>query len=325
MAIGEKFNLLNDAEGRLSTEVTAETMGRVLSILSDVLEGYEVRKITVIPGEDDLSECYLEAMEIQGRSKKTLARYRLIIRKLMENVKVTTRQITVHNIRSFLTSEKERGIMDSTLESERQVLSAYFNWLQRESLIDKNPMANVGAIKCAKRKKQVLTDVDFEKLYRNCKSERDRAIIHVLAATGCRVTEMCELNRDQLDFERLKGVVHGKGDKERTIYFDSVTAVCLRAYLDSRTDDNPALFIGKGGERLMQNGVRQMLKTLAKKAGVNHVHPHKFRRTLATSMSRHGMPLQEIASILGHDKIDTTMKYVVLNEDDVNHSYRRFA
>ena len=325
MAIEAKHSFLKQVEMRLATEITADAMSKTLSIISDVMEGFDVRQTAITEAQEDLLDCYIDAMKIQGRSPKTIQRYQLIIRKMMQSVKVSTRMITVHHIRSYLTKEKERGIMDSTLESERQVLSAYFNWLQRESLIERNPMANVGAIKCAKRKKQVLTDVDFEKLYRNCESERDRAIIHFLAATGCRVSEMCELDRDQIDFEKLKGVVHGKGDKERTIYFDSVTAVCLRTYLESRKDLNPALFIGKRNERLMQNGVRQMLKVLAAKAGVEHVHPHKFRRTRATLMSKHGMSLQEIAAILGHEKIDTTMRYVVMDEEEIDHSYRRYA
>lgn len=313
-------------EMQLSKAVTANTMTQVLTIVSDVLEGYEMREVfaTGEPNED-LLVCYLDALKVQGRSPKTIERYRYIISKLIKAVGVPTRRITVYHLRKYLADQQARGIKDSTTEGERQIFSAYFNWLQRESLIDRNPTANLGAIKCAKLKKKTFSDADIENLKNCCKTIRDRAIVCFLASTGCRISEVTALDRDAIDFVGLECVVHGKGNKERTAYINAVTADLLKKYLAKRKDNCPALFCGLRKERLTPDGVRQMLKVLEEKSGVDHVHPHKFRRTLATELSRRGMPIQQISGILGHDKIDTTMSYMVLNDDDIKYSYRRYA
>ena len=267
----------------------------------------------------------MASMQVQGRSEKTIARYVYIISRFMEFAKTPTRQINVYHVRNWIAKEKARGIQDSTLEGNRQVLSSYFGWLFREGLIEKNPVVNVGTIKVAKKQKKIYTEIDLEKLNQCCHTVRDRAIIHFLSSTGCRISEMTELNRDQVDMDALECIVHGKGNKERTVYLSPVAGMLLRQYLESRRDNSEALFVGRLGERLRPDGVRCMLKKLGREAGVDHVHPHKFRRTRATELSRHGMPLQEVASLLGHEKLDTTMRYVVLNKDDIKSNYRRYA
>lgn len=326
MAIDAKVSFMNQTEKRLSKEITADSMAKVMTIVADVLEGYEMREIIIsLETNDDLLDCFLDALKVQGRSAKTLERYRYVIERMMKGVGVPTRRITVYHLRTYLAGMQQRGIADSTIEGVRQVFSAYFNWLQRESLIDRNPTANLGTIKCAKKKKKTFTAVDMEKLKEHCSTVRDKAIIAFLASTGCRISEATGLDRKAIDFVGYKCIVHGKGNKERTAFFDGVTSMLLHQYLASRKDDNPALFVGKGCRRLEPGGVRAMMKKLGESSGVDHVHPHKFRRTLATELARHGMPIQEVANVLGHEKIDTTMKYVVLNEDDVNHDYRRYA
>ena len=326
MSIEAKATLLKAVEQTLSTEITAADMSKVLTALADQLAGYQL--IQTDPGDmgaDDLLDAYTAAMQIQGRSPKTIERYRYIILRMMETVRVNTRSITVYHLRQYLAQEKARGISDSTLEGNRQVFSAYFNWLQREGLIQNNPTANLGAIKCAKKIKLTYSDIDIERLKFKCKSVRDRAIVCFLKSTGCRISEMTQLNRNDIDLAALEVTVLGKGNKERTVYLDQVTGMLIKEYLDQRTDDHPALFIGKGTDRLQPGGVRYMLCHLAENASVNHVHPHKFRRTLATNLIRHGMPIQEVAAILGHDELDTTMQYVVLDKSDVKNSYRKYA
>ena len=326
MSIEAKATLLKAVEQTLSTEITSADMSKVLTALADQLAGYQL--IQTDPGDmgaDDLLDAYTAAMQIQGRSPKTIERYRYIILRMMETVRVNTGSITVYHLRQYLAQEKARGISDSTLEGNRQVFSAYFNWLQREGLIQNNPTANLGAIKCAKKIKLTYSDIDIERLKFKCKSVRDRAIVCFLKSTGCRISEMTQLNRNDIDLAALEVTVLGKGNKERTVYLDQVTGMLIKEYLDQRTDDHPALFIGKGTDRLQPGGVRYMLCHLAENASVNHVHPHKFRRTLATNLIRHGMPIQEVAAILGHDKLDTTMQYVVLDKSDVKNSYRKYA
>lgn len=326
MAIDAKITFMQQMEKRLGSIVTANDMSGIMEAMSDVLQGYEMRSITRWNEEqDDLLQCYLSAMNVECRSQKTIARYEYEIKRMMKFVKVPTRQITVYHLRNYLQAEKARGICDSTLEGIRQIYSAYFNWLQRESLIERNPTANLGSIKVAKKEKKTYSETDIEKLVRGCKTLRDRAIIYFLASTGCRISEMTGLDRANVNTDTLECVVHGKGGKDRTVYLSQVAGMVLKEYLDARKDNSPALFAGRATDRIKPNAVRAMLMALAKECGVEHVHPHKFRRTLATELSRHGMPIQEVASILGHEKIDTTMEYVVLNKDDIRSSYRRYA
>ena len=329
MAIDAKMSFLNQAEKRLSSEVTAQMMTKVLTIISDVMEGFDMTEnANIHERNDDLLDCYIDALRVQGRSDKTLARYRYVIQRMMDEIKVPTRSVTVYHLRQYISRMKELGIADSTMEGTRQVFTAYFNWLQRESLIERNPTANLGTIKCAKKKKKTLSEVDIYKLNECCKTIRDRAIMAFLSSTGCRVSEVTELDRDKIRFTGIDGaecIVHGKGNKERRVYLDTVSATLLRRYLQSRQDDNPALFIGVRSERLQPGGIRIMLNRVAKSAGVDHVHPHKFRRTLATELSRHGMPIQEVSHLLGHEKIDTTMRYVIQNDEDIRNDYKRYA
>ena len=326
MAIDAKMDFMRQTEKALADSVTVSDMSKIMNVISDVLQGYEMRSVGVWTEEnDDLLQCYISALSVECRSQKTLERYAYVIGKLMESVKVPTRQVTVYHLRNYLQREKDRGICDNTLEGYRQIFSAYFNWLQRESLIDKNPTANLGSIKVAKREKKTYSETDMEKLNSGCQTLRDRAIIHFLASTGCRISEMTGLDRDMVDLENLECVVHGKGNKERTVYLSEVAGMFLSEYLKSRKDANPALFVGRGNNRLLPGGVRFMLKDLSKRTGVEKVHPHKFRRTLATEMARHGMPIQEVANILGHEKIDTTMKYVIQDKETIKSSYRRYA
>lgn len=325
MAIEAKANFIEDLRRRLAEEVTAAELPKILAGVADVLAGYDIQEANRGgQEEDDLLGQYLMAIKIEGLSQKTIDRYDYIIRRMTKAMGVPCSRVTIYHLRSYLAKEQDRGVADSTLEGTRQVLSAFYNWLQRESLIDRNPTANLSPIKCAK-KKLIYSDVEIEKLHQACDCIRDRAIIAFLGSTGCRVSEMTGLNRGDVDLERLEVVVHGKGNKERLVYLSPVTGMLIRYYMEEREDDCPALFAGRGGKRLQPDGVRVMLNRVAGRAGVEHVHPHKFRRTLATNLERHGMQVQKIAAILGHEKLDTTMKYVVLNNDDIKNDYRRLA
>ena len=326
MGYQDKAGLLNQLEKRMSAEMIADQMNMALRIVADVMEGFEVEEKARLAEaqEDDLLESFLAAMRVQGRSVKTIDRYRYIIERMMQHARVSTRRITVYHLRGYIASEKDRGICDGTLEGYRAIFSAYFHWLQRESLIERDPTANLGTIKKPKKQKQIYSEVDVELLKSTCGNARDRAIVTFLGATGCRISEAVELDRDQVDLQNLECVVHGKGDKERMVYLDPVAGMLLREYLDERTDNCKALFIGQHGERLQAGGVRAMLNRVAEAAGVEHVHPHKFRRTLATTLTKHGMPIQEVAAILGHEKLDTTMQYVVLDNETTKNAYKRY-
>ena len=325
MSMESKQDFLRSVELALSDAVTVSDMDRIMRIMADVLENYEMQSTAGQVEHDDCLECYLAALSVECKSQKTIDRYRYVISRLMAYVKVPTRKVTIYHLRGYLASEKQRGISDRTLEGCRQIFSAYFNWLQRESLIDRNPAVNLGTVKYAKLEKKAYSAIDMDTLYSHCESVRDRAILSFLASTGCRISEVTGLNRDAVDLTKLECIVRGKGNKERTVYLSQVAGMHLQKYLQERTDDSEALFVNRNGARFLPGGIRLMLKRLAERAGVENVHPHRFRRTLATELCRHGMPIQEVARILGHDKIDTTLKYVVLNKDDIKTAYRRYA
>ena len=323
--IDAKVSFMSQMEAGMADTLTVEQMKKMQTVGYSILDKFDLVELEDEMEQDDLLDCYVSAMKVECRSQKTIDRYVYVIGKMMEFVKVPTRRVSVYHLRNYLTHEKERGICEQTLEGYREIFSAYFNWLQRESLIDRNPCVNLGVIKVPKKEKKTYTDAELERLNWFCGNIRDRAILHFLRSTGCRISEITGLNRDQVNLELLECVVHGKGNKERTVYLDEVAGMILSEYLNGRIDDVPALFINKQHDRLNPGGVRAMLNKLAEKAGVEHVHPHKFRRTLATGLARHGMPIQEVAKVLGHEKLDTTMKYVVLNKDDVKASYRRYT
>lgn len=325
MSIENKTMFLSEIEQELEKEIIMPDISVVMRILALGLSKYDLVKQKCVDASDDLLDAYLSSMKIEGRSELTIDRYRYVLLRMREAVNAPMHEITVYHLRKYLADEKERGISDRTLESTRQVFSAFFNWLQRENLIDRNPCANLGVIKYAKKQKDIYSDADIEMLKFECTNIRDRAIICFLKATGCRISEVTQLNIEDVDLVNLECTVFGKGKKERTVFLDQVAGMTLELYLKSRTDDSNALFIGKRGNRMTPHGIREMLVRLGASSNVFHVHPHKFRRTTATNLIRHGMPIQEVAAILGHDKLDTTMEYVVLNKADMKNSYRKYA
>lgn len=325
MAIEAKANFLNQLESKLRITTTADLMNKFLSTVADVMENFDLREIPSNKTQDDFLLCYLEAMKVQGRSEGTIAHYNGVIKKMLEEVNVSIRNITVYHLRRYLGNLKEtRGLKDSTLESYRSVFSAFFGWLFRETLISKNPVDNLGTIKVAKVVKDIFSDIDMELLRQACTNVRDRAIVAFLASTGCRVGELCKLKRNQVDLNNLECVVHGKGNKERTVYMDSVTAMLIRNYFQIRKDTSDALFATRDGVQFKEGGIRDLMKRLEARSGVSHVHPHKFRRTFATNMVRRGMPIQTVAKLMGHDKIETTMTYVVLFKQDTKYAYQHY-
>lgn len=326
MAIEAKTTLLSEMERGLSSKLTATDLAAVMSELADKLDGYHLECVSADENvRDDLLDAYLSALSVEGRSPKTVDRYKYILGRMYRSLNVLTRNISVYHLRRYLADEKARGVSERTLEGYRQIFSAYFNWLHREGLISTNPAANLGAIKYPKKQKDIFTDVDIERMKFACYSMRDRAIVCFLKATGCRVGELVRLNREDVDMENCECKVLGKGNKERIVFFDQICAMTLSAYLKTRKDSSPALFAGRGTQRMTENGIRVMLKKLEETANVSHIHPHKFRRTTATNLIRHGMPIQEVSAILGHDKLDTTMGYVVLDKTDMKNSYRKYA
>lgn len=236
--------------------------------------------------------------------------------------------MTTDNLREYLTNyQKINNCSKVSIDNIRRNLSSFFSWLEEENYILKSPMKRIHKIKTDKIIKEILSDESLECLRDNCNSLRDLAIIDLLASTGMRVGELVKLNINDIDFENRECVVFGKGNKERPVYFDARTKIHLKNYLNSRTDNNPALFVSldKPHDRLKISGVEIRLRSLGRKLGINKVHPHKFRRTVATKAIDKGMPIEQVQSLLGHSQIDTTMHYAMVNQNNVKESHRKYV
>ncbi len=328
MSVVAKQLFISDLTEQLESMLTVKTMTEVINAVNEVFNQYRLERCEEQIGQQDFEDIltsFINAKRVEGKSEKTLIRYEYIINRFREHDSTPIRKITVYNLRDYFSSEKKRGISDSTLEGIREVFSSFFGWSYREGLIPNNPIGNLSSIKCRKEVRMPYSDVDIERLKEACRSTRDKAIITFLISTGCRISEVCGLDRRDIDFQNLECTVLGKGNKERTVYLDSVAAMQLQKYLSERKDNDPALFVGKGTERLHPGGVRKRLNEIGETAGVENVHPHRFRRTLATNLINHGMPIQEVANILGHEKINTTMTYVYIDKQNVKNSYRKYV
>ena len=326
MSIVDKSLFLNRIKTRLETEVTCADRDKVLKVLMMELNNFDMIQTNFTQGSTDYLGAYIDSLTVGGRSPLTIKRYKYVIGKLMEKVKVSTNEVTVYHIRDFLASEKKRGLCDNTLKGYREIYTGYFHWLFREGLIASDPTVNLIPIKVPKKIKVVFTDLDIENLKNAADKVRDKAIISFLYSTGCRIGEVYSLDRDSIDLHGKECIVHGKGNKERTAYFDAITAYYIREYLKTRKDRNEALFVAeKTKKRLKPGGFRAMLNKIAKKANVHHVHPHKFRSSFATKKADQGMPIHELARIMGHDKVDTTMKYISQSNSKIKGDYLRYA
>lgn len=326
MSIGDKQNLIKTIETELGKKLNSVSTADAMTSIVAILGQYNVDRIAFSnAAEDDFLQAFLDSKQIEGRSEKTLDHYEYILKRMFKAVGVPTGSITVYHLRSYMMQMRNDGISDRTLEGIRCVFSSFFGWLKKEKLITDNPCDNLGSIKHIKKIRLPFSDVEIELLKEHCPTDRDRALICFLLATGCRISEVCNLDIADVDFQSMECKVLGKGNKERTVFLDDVAAMQLKRYLSTRNDASPALFIGKGTERMTAGGVRFRLNTIAQRANVSNVHPHRFRRTLATNLIDRGMPIQEVASILGHENINTTMTYVCINKSNVKNAYKKYV
>lgn len=328
MPFHAKQKFVQDVAEEIGDFLTVTQTRQVTGVIDDKLTDYNITAIDPIEVDTqsiDMLRVFLDAKQTAGRSQKTINRYSYILERMIREIHVPVEEITTYDIRAYLMDLKRNGLQDSSLEGVRFVLSSFFGWLWKEALIQKNPCANIEAIKCKKKIRLPYSAVEIEKLKAVCLLQRDKALICFLLSTGARISEVCALNIEDVDFQNMECKVLGKGNKERIVYIDEVTAMELEIYLKSRSDNSPALFSGKGTDRMTAHGVRKRLTDLGKLAGVTNVHPHRFRRTLATSLIDRGMPIQEVAYILGHENMNTTLKYVFIDKRNVKNSYRKFA
>ena len=276
---------------------------------------------------EEMLEMFLSAKRGEGCSEKTLRYYETSLLRMFSEVDMHVTKMKTDDLRNYLSEYQQRTQCSrGNIDNIRRILSSFFAWLEDENYILKSPVRRIHKIRSCKTVKETYTDEALETMRDQCGSIRDLAMIDLLASTGMRVGELVHLNKDDIDFENRECVVFGKGSKERPVYFDARTKIHLKNYLDSRKDDNPALFVSMLSpyNRLEISGVEVRLRKLGRRLGINKVHPHKFRRTLATRAIDKGMPIEQVQRLLGHAKIDTTMQYAMVNQNNVKISHRKY-
>ena len=276
---------------------------------------------------EEYLKLFLAAKKIEGCSDRTIQYYRTTVEHLLRRIATPIRKMTTEEIRSYLVDYQEDGHCSKvTVDNIRRNISSFFSWLEEEDYILKSPMRRIHKIKTKTVVKEVISDESMERMRDACTEKRDLAIIDLLYSTGIRVGELVRLNIEDVDLEQRECSVVGKGDKERRVYFDAKAKVHLSEYLASRVDDNPALFVTLDApfSRLKISGVEIRLRALGRSLLLGRIHPHKFRRTMATRAIDKGMPIEQVQKILGHSQIDTTMQYAIVNQSNVKTSHRRF-
>ena len=324
-----KQNFINDVvQGMLPflNNAQAEKLQEVLHhTLFDynVIENEDTEKLS----EQNLVESFLAAKRIEGCSEKSLKYYESTILAMLNELQKDVKHIVTDDIRTYLTDYQARKQSSRvTIDNIRRILSSFFTWLEDEDYILKSPVRRIHKVKTGTNIKETYSDETLELMRDNCTELRDLAMIDLLASTGMRVGEMVLLNREDINFNERECVVFGKGDKERIVYFDARTKIHLQNYLNSRTDDNSALFVSLNNphRRLQISGVEVRLRQHGKRLGLNKVHPHKFRRTLATMAIDKGMPIEQLQQLLGHRRIDTTLQYAMVKQSNVKIAHRKY-
>ena len=324
-----KQNLITDVvQGMLPYLNNAQTE-KLQEVLQHTLFSYKVTKVenNTENLEQDLVELFLSAKRIEGCSEKTLKYYNATIQAMLTCVGKGVRHIVTDDVRSYLTEYQEKNQSSKvTIDNIRRILSSFFSWLEDEDYILKSPVRRIHKVKTGTNIKETYTDEALELMRDSCTELRDLAIIDMLASTGMRVGEMVLLNRADINFNERECVVFGKGDKGRIVYFDARTKIHLQNYLNSRRDENPALFVSlqKPHKRLQISGIEVRLREYGKRLGLSKVYPHKFRRTLATMAIDKGMPIGQLQQLLGHRRIDTTLQYAMVKQSNVKIAHRKY-
>ena len=315
--VEEMLPVLNNGQAEKLQEVLLHTLWK-----------YEISKVNVDKeNEQDFVELFLSAKRIEGCSEKSLNYYEATINAMINRLNKRVKEIVTDDIRGYLTEyQTTKKSSRVTIDNIRRILSSFFSWLEDEDYILKSPVRRIHKVKTVSNIKETYTDENLEIMRDNCLEIRDLALIDILASTGMRVGELVLLNREDINFEERECVVFGKGCKERVVYFDARTKIHLQNYLNNRTDDNSALFVSLKAphKRLQIGGVEVRIRNIGKQLGINKMHPHKFRRTLATMAIDKGMPIEQLQRLLGHQRIDTTLQYAMVKQSNVKIAHRKY-
>lgn len=305
--------------------LTVPQMKKLQEVILRTFSENELEKQQI--SNEEFLEMFLDAKRVEGCSERTIQYYKVTAEHMFSQTEKEIRKITTDEMRSYLADyQKRNNCSNVTIDNIRRNISSFFTWLEEEDYILKSPMRRIHKIKTKTVVKSVITDEGIEQLRDHCTQIRDLAMIDLLYSTGIRVGELVNLNIGDINFEERECVVYGKGDKERRVYFDAKAKVHLMEYIESRKDKNPALFVTLDApyDRLKISGVEIRLRQLGRELGLERIHPHKFRRTMATRAIDKGMPIEQVQKILGHSQIDTTMQYAMVNQNNVKASHQKY-
>ena len=321
--------LINEIEQAMLPVLNNEQLSQLRKVLDYAFRNIDVtEKVqTASTVDNSIVETFLAAKRVEGCSDKSMHYYKSTINNALLAVNKDVKHITTDDLRQYLDNYQQTSNASKvTVDNIRRILSSFFSWLEEEFYIVKSPVRRIHKVKTGKTVKETYTDEALEEMRDHTSTPRDLALIDILSSTGMRVGELVKLNRDDIDFENRECIVTGKGDKQRKVYFDARTKIHLKKYLDSRTDDNPALFVTllSPYKRLQISGVEIRLRKIGHELKIPKVHPHKFRRTLATMAIDKGMPIEQVQHLLGHQSMDTTLQYAMVNQNNVKLSHRKF-
>ena len=327
-----KESIIQSITNAMQRELDYKQMSQLKEVLNRELDKVEISECQENEASREIEnnqilDTFISAKKIEGCSEKTLLYYRNTIDKMLSSIQIAICHIETSSIRAYLSSYQERNKSSKvTIDNMRRIFSSFFAWLEDEDYIAKSPVRRIHKVKTDSLVKEVLSDEQLEVLRDNCTEKRDLAILDILASTGIRVGELVKLNRSDIDFHERQCVVFGQGSKERTVYFNARTKIHLEQYIAERTDDNEALFVSLKAPytRLSIGGVETRIKRLGKQVNISKVHPHKFRRTLATMAIDKGMPIEQVQKLLGHVRIDTTLHYAMVNQNNVKIAHRKY-
>ena len=324
-----KQRIIDEIMQQMLSYLDNAQLQKLQEVMNHTLYSYDITK-KVETREDDsqkLIYSFVAAKRIEGCSEKTIKYYLTTIENTINTVSKEVRHIQTDDLRNYLTDYQEKnGSCRITIDNIRRILSSFFSWLEDEDYIVKSPVRRIHKVKTGTNIKETYTDEELEIMRDGCTELRDLAMIDMLASTGMRIGEMVLLNIADINFTERECVVFGKGDKERVVYFDARTKIHLKNYIDSRVDDNPALFVTLKApfERIKIGGIESRLRSIGKMLGIEKVHPHKFRRTLATLAIDKGMPIEQLQQLLGHKRIDTTLQYAMVKQSNVKIAHKKY-
>lgn len=327
-----KENIIQTIVAKMQRNLDCRQMVQLKAVLASELHNVEIIEKNECAKQqaqenEHLLNSFISAKKIEGCSDKTLAYYRNTIERLLHALSVAICHITTADIRTYLSNYQEEHLSSKvTIDNMRRIFSSFFAWLEDEDYIAKSPVRRIHKVKTDSLVKEVLSDEQLEQLRDSCTNKRDLAIIDILSSTGIRVGELVKLNREDIDFHERQCVVFGKGNKERIVYFNARTKLHLQQYLNERTDNAPALFVSLHSPhtRLTISGVEVRIRKLGQSLSMPKVHPHKFRRTLATMAIDKGMPIEQVQRLLGHVRIDTTLHYAIVNQNNVKLGHKKY-